>query len=144
MFLLVPAYPGCPGSKAVKRSLLLLAHKAAGRKTRLDIQNYGCSGNLLRGHGVVERNCISSFGRALKRRRKRNVVSRVSSVIVAIRQCQALACELNGHLTPCVHSEEAQSIGPVSVHLYVGRSVCPAWCPTSSSPSPFLTLPPLP
>ena len=24
MFLLVPAYPGCPGSKAVKRSLLLL------------------------------------------------------------------------------------------------------------------------
>jgi len=22
MFLLVPAYPGCPGSKAVKRSLL--------------------------------------------------------------------------------------------------------------------------
>jgi len=24
MFLLVPAYPGCPGSKAVKRSLLLV------------------------------------------------------------------------------------------------------------------------
>jgi len=24
MFLLVPAYPGCPGSKAVKRLLLLL------------------------------------------------------------------------------------------------------------------------
>ena len=24
MFPLVPAYPGCPGSKAVKRSLLLL------------------------------------------------------------------------------------------------------------------------
>ena len=24
MFILVPAYPGCPGSKAVKRSLLLL------------------------------------------------------------------------------------------------------------------------
>ena len=24
MFLLVPAYPGCPGSKAVKRSLSLL------------------------------------------------------------------------------------------------------------------------
>ena len=23
MFLLVPAYPGCPGSKAIKRSLLL-------------------------------------------------------------------------------------------------------------------------
>ena len=27
MFLLVPAYPGCPGSKAVKRSLLLLFRK---------------------------------------------------------------------------------------------------------------------
>ena len=26
MFLLVPAYPGCPGSKAVKRSLLLSPH----------------------------------------------------------------------------------------------------------------------
>jgi len=24
MFLLVPAYPGCPGSKAVKRSLVVL------------------------------------------------------------------------------------------------------------------------
>ena len=29
MFLLVPAYPGCPGSKAVKRSLLLLLLLAA-------------------------------------------------------------------------------------------------------------------
>jgi len=28
MFLLVPAYPGCPGSKAVKRSLLLLLSQA--------------------------------------------------------------------------------------------------------------------
>jgi len=28
MFLLVPAYPGCPGSKAVKRSLLLLLYTA--------------------------------------------------------------------------------------------------------------------
>jgi len=27
MFLLVPAYPGCPGSKAVKRSLLLFHFK---------------------------------------------------------------------------------------------------------------------
>ena len=33
-------------------------HKAAGRKTRLDIQNYGCNGNLLIHHGVVERNRI--------------------------------------------------------------------------------------
>ena len=29
MFLLVPAYPGCPGSKAVKRSLLLLCRLQA-------------------------------------------------------------------------------------------------------------------
>ena len=28
-------------------------HKAAGRKTRLDIQNYGCNGNLLCYHGVI-------------------------------------------------------------------------------------------
>ena len=31
-------------------------HKAAGRKTRLDIQNYGGNGNLLCYHIVVERN----------------------------------------------------------------------------------------
>jgi len=45
-------------------------HKATGRKTRLDIQNYGCSGNLLCYHGVVERNRISSLqshGRALEK-----------------------------------------------------------------------------
>jgi len=37
-------------------------HKAAGRKTRLDIQNYGCNGNLLCDHGVVE---TQSNGKAL-------------------------------------------------------------------------------
>ena len=42
-------------------------HKAAGRKTRLDIQNYGCNGNLLCYHGVVERNRISLY-RAMERR----------------------------------------------------------------------------
>jgi len=45
-------------------------HKAAGRKTRLDIQNYGCNGSLLCYHGVVERNRISSLqsrGKALKK-----------------------------------------------------------------------------
>jgi len=36
-------------------------HKAAGRKTRLDIQNYGCNDNLVCDHGVVERNRISSL-----------------------------------------------------------------------------------
>jgi len=43
-------------------------HKAAGRKTELDIQN-GCNGNLLCNHGVVERNRISSLqshGKALE------------------------------------------------------------------------------
>jgi len=29
MFFLVPAYPGCPGSKAVKRSLLSIHYTAA-------------------------------------------------------------------------------------------------------------------
>jgi len=45
-------------------------HKAAGRKTRLDIQNYGCNGNSLCYHGVVERNRISSLqshGQALEK-----------------------------------------------------------------------------
>ena len=35
MFLLVPAYPGCPGSKAVKRSLLLLLLSFLGCKHAL-------------------------------------------------------------------------------------------------------------
>jgi len=40
--------------------------------------------------------------RAMERRWKRNVVSRVSSVIVVIRlQAANLLCELNGHLMPC-------------------------------------------
>jgi len=38
MFLLVPAYPGCPGSKAVKRSLLLLLLLYKNRnKTRMQV-----------------------------------------------------------------------------------------------------------
>ena len=36
-------------------------HKATGRKTRLDIQNYGCNSKLLCDHGVVESNRISSL-----------------------------------------------------------------------------------
>jgi len=32
MFPLVPAYPGCPGSKAVKRSLLLVVVKQVSMK----------------------------------------------------------------------------------------------------------------
>ena len=68
--------------------IIIFAHqnKAAGRKIRLDVQNYGCNGNLLCDHGVVERNRISSLeshGKALEK--KINVASRVSSVIVVIR-----------------------------------------------------------
>jgi len=62
------ANPPHAAAAAIDRLLLLflfilLAHqqKAAGRKTRLDIQNYGCNGNLLCYHGVVERNRISSL-----------------------------------------------------------------------------------
>jgi len=33
MFLLVPAYPGCPGSKAVKRLLLLLLFSSESRQS---------------------------------------------------------------------------------------------------------------
>ena len=44
--------------------LLFLAHqhKAAGRKTRIDIHNYGCNGNLLCDHCVVQ-----SHGKALEK-----------------------------------------------------------------------------
>jgi len=45
MFLLVPAYPGCPGLKAVKRSLLLLllyvkvAYDNLDNKQRYDVDD---------------------------------------------------------------------------------------------------------
>ena len=38
-------------------------HKAAGGKTRLDLQNYGCNGSFLCNHGVMEINRISSLER---------------------------------------------------------------------------------
>ena len=57
--LKLPSY----GTIQIRLLLLLLLlffkanqHKAAGRKTKLDIQNYGCNGNLLCDHGAVERN----------------------------------------------------------------------------------------
>jgi len=74
-------------------------HKAAGRKTRLDIQNYGCNGNLLCYHGVVERNRISSLQRHGKALEKECCLPGVF--------CDSgdtpanLLCELNGHLMPC-------------------------------------------
>jgi len=54
MFLLVPAYPGCPGSKAVKRSLLLLLsvllwNNCSGTATGLFVsisQVIGCEDHL--------------------------------------------------------------------------------------------------
>jgi len=49
--------------------------KAAGRKIRLDIQNYGYNGNLLCGNGVVERNRISYFAEPLKKRLAKNTVN---------------------------------------------------------------------
>ena len=39
----------------------LTSTKPQAEKTRIDIQNYGCNGNLLCYHGVVERNRISSL-----------------------------------------------------------------------------------
>ena len=59
---------------AIQICLLLLlflsppAQSRRQKKTRLDIQNYSCNGNLLCYHGVVERNRISSLqshGKAL-------------------------------------------------------------------------------
>jgi len=42
MFLLVPAYPGCPGSKAVKRSLLLFTAVDMVVDVDEHVQNYTC------------------------------------------------------------------------------------------------------
>ena len=75
---LVPAHLGSPGKRAIKQvcvcatesrstisgfifssnhllglSFLAHQHKAAGGKTRLDIQNYGCNGNLLFSYHMI-------------------------------------------------------------------------------------------
>jgi len=74
-------------------------HKAAGRKTRLDIQNYGCNRNLLGYHGVVERNrtsCLQSHGKALEKE------CCLPGLFCDSGDTPAnLLCELNGHLMPC-------------------------------------------
>jgi len=49
MFLLVPAYPGCPGQTAVKWLLLLLYN--SGEKT-LNVRNLLCVDSTLEG-GVI-------------------------------------------------------------------------------------------
>ena len=70
-----------------------------GMSTRLDIQNYGCNGNLLCDHGVVERNRISSLwshGKALEKE------CCLMGVFCDSGDTPAnLLCELNGHLMPC-------------------------------------------
>ena len=79
--------------------ILAHQHKAACRKTRLDIQNYGCNGNLLCDHGVAERNRISSLqshGKALEKERCLPGVFCDSGDTPA-----NLLCEFNGHLMPC-------------------------------------------
>ena len=74
-------------------------HKATGRKSRLDIQNYGCNGNLLCDIGVVERNHISSLQSHEKALEKERCLPGVF--------CDSgdtpanLLCEFNGHLMPC-------------------------------------------
>ena len=76
-------------------------HKAAGTKTRLDIQNYGCSGNLLCYHGVVDRNrisCLQSHGKALE---KECCLPGIFCDSGDRPTPVNLLCELNGHLMPC-------------------------------------------
>jgi len=70
-YLPVPAMGEKLTRNLLTNSVTFLAHqhKAAGKKTRLDIQNYGCNGNLLCYHSVVARNRISSLqshGKALE------------------------------------------------------------------------------
>ena len=74
------------------------SHKAAGRKTKLDIQNYSCNGNLLCDHSAVERSCISSLqshGKALE------TECCLPGVFCDSGDTPAnLLCELNGRLMP--------------------------------------------
>ena len=74
-------------------------HKVAGRKTRLDIENYGCNRNLLGYHGVVKRNCTSclqSHGKALEKE------CCLPGLFCDSGDTPAnLLCELNGHHMPC-------------------------------------------
>jgi len=82
-----------------KKIFLAHQHKATVRKTRLDVQNYGCNGNLLCYHGVVDRNRISSLqshGQALEKECCFPGVFCDSGDTPA-----NLLCELNGHLMPC-------------------------------------------
>ena len=54
--------------------------------------------------------------KAMERRWKRNVVSRVSSVIVVIRQ--PISCELNGHLMPCTSCLYGKWVEDVIIMIY--------------------------
>ena len=81
-------------------------HKTACRKTRLDTQNYGCNGNLLYDHGVVERNCIfslESHGKALmpsdsSEQRQRTSCERLS----ALAEREHNTVSLDTHAAPCL------------------------------------------
>jgi len=97
-------------------------HKAAGRKTRLDIQNYGCNGNLLCDHSVMERNCIfslQSHGKALEKE------CCLPDVFCDSGDTPAnLLCELNGHLMPCTSClygkwAEDECAGQFGVFVYL-------------------------
>ena len=71
----------------------------AGKLGYTCIQNYGCNGNLLCYHGVVERNRISSLQSHRKALEKECCLPGIF--------CDSgdtpanLLCELNGHLMPC-------------------------------------------
>ena len=99
-------------------------HKAAGRKTRLDIQNYGCNGNLLCGHGVVERNRISSLqsrGKALEKE------CCLPGVFCDSGDTPAnLLCELNGHLIIIIiiiiMQRLTRHVSVISIAIYMLRT----------------------
>ena len=80
---------------------VIFSRKAQSRRqeTRLDILNYGCSGNLLCDHGVVERNRISSLqslGEAFE-----NECCFPGVFCDSGDMPVNLLCEFNGHLMPC-------------------------------------------
>ena len=71
MFLLVPAYPGCPGSKAVKRSLLLLLlcgqYAVSCRVASLPLELFVACADEVRPHRRVSQADVLVDGRTLDR-----------------------------------------------------------------------------
>ena len=92
------------GLQLLLQLLLLFLFKPTSTKPQagklVHIQNYGCNGNLLCDHGVVERNRISSLESHEKALKKECFLPGVFCDSGDRPMPANLLCELNGHLIP--------------------------------------------